>query len=446
MKTLFSARFAGALAVVAGLLGASFAQEAVQTRVSLTSQPSGATLIVDGLDRGTTPTTLFDLTPGRHHVKYRLAGYVERNRFIMVEPGPCLEKNEVLQEEMGLLLLKTEPEGCDIRVNGVSIGRTPRLITNLAAKDTHSIRLLKAGYQDQVITVKFEGRKPLVREETLVPDAGAISITSEPLGADVVVNGVPRGKTPVLVRGIPKGRAVVKFSLPGFREEVRELAMRAGEQQNLPIVLEALPGTLHLISDPDGARFYVNDEPRGPSPLVIPGLKPGDYVVRAEKAGYGTVTKTVTIDNGASAREEFKLSNVMGRIELRTEPAGATVILDGRTLGTTRAVDEKTSISASFPIENVLEGEHTLVVRKEGYAEWIRHPKVENSKTTPCGARLQRLFIPDIEIVTDNGSYRGVLVSRTPEMIEIEVSLGINRTFRRAEIREIKVLMPDAKP
>ena len=425
---------------------AAFAQEAVQTRVNLTSQPAGATLIVDGRDRGTTPTTLFDLAPGRHHVKYRLAGYVERDRFINVEPGPCVEKNEVLQEEMGLLLLKTEPEGCDIRINGVSVGRTPRLITNLAAKDTHNIRLLKAGYQDQSIVVKFEGRKPLVREETLVPDAGAISITSEPAGADVIVNGVPRGKTPTLVRGIPKGRAVVKFSLEGFREEVRELAMRAGEQQNLPIVLEALPGTLHLLSDPVGARFYLNDEPRGPSPLVIPGLKPGDYVVRAEKEGYGTVTKTVTISNGASAREEFKLSNVMGRLEVRTEPAGATVVLDGRTIGVTRAVDEKTPVSETFQIDSVLEGEHTLVVRKEGYAEWVRHPKVENNKTTQGIARLQRLFVPDVEIVTDNGNYRGVLVSRTPETIEVEVSLGISRTFRRAEIRSINLLTPEAKP
>jgi len=446
MMNRFDFRRLAALAVLAVLSFSVFAQEVVQTRVNLTSQPSGATLIVDGRDRGTTPTTLFDLTPGRHHVKYRLAGYVERDRFIMVEPGPCVEKNEVLQEEMGLLLLKTEPEGCDIRVNGVSVGRTPRLITSLAAKDTHNIRLLKAGYQDQAIVVKFEGRKPQVREEKLVPDAGAISITSDPSGADVTVNGVPRGKTPVLVRGIPKGRAVVKFSMAGFREEVRELAMRAGDQQNLPIVLEALPGTLHLLSDPEGARFYVNDEPRGPAPLVIPGLKPGDYVVRAEKEGYGTVTKTITISNGASAREEFRLSNVMGRIEIRTEPAGATVVLDGRTLGVTRAVDEKSSVSAAFPIESVLEGEHTLVVRKEGYAEWVRHPKVENNKTAQGVARLQRLFIPDIEIVTDNGSYRGVLVSRTPETVELEVSLGINRTFRRTEIRAINVLTPEVKP
>ena len=54
----------------------AFAADTVQTRVNITSQPSGATVVIDGMDRGTTPVTLFDLAPGRHHLKYRLAGYV----------------------------------------------------------------------------------------------------------------------------------------------------------------------------------------------------------------------------------------------------------------------------------------------------------------------------------------------------------------------------------
>ena len=70
--------------------------------MNITSQPSGATVIVDGMDRGTTPVTLFDLAPGRHHLKYRLAGYAERDRFFHTSEGPFIEKNEVLVEEKGL--------------------------------------------------------------------------------------------------------------------------------------------------------------------------------------------------------------------------------------------------------------------------------------------------------------------------------------------------------
>ena len=432
--------------LVAAFVGwASFAEDEVATRINLTSQPSGVSVTVDGQDRGVTPLMLFDLTPGRHHVKYRMAGYVDRDRFINIVEGPNPEKNEVMQEEKGLLLLKTEPADCDIRIDGVSVGRTPRLITHLSTKDAYTVKLVKPGYQEQTITVKFDGRTPLVREETLVLDSGVIHITSDPSGANVSVNGIPKGQTPLLVSGVPKGRAVVKFALDGFKEEVRELEMRAGDRQELPIVLSALPGTLHLISIPSGARFYVNDEIRGAGPLSIPGLKPGDYLIRAEKEGFGTMTRTVTIANGESAREEFRMSNVMGRLEVRTDPVGASLILDGHTVGVTKAAAEDAVFSDVFAIENVLEGEHTLVIHKDGYEDVVRHPKVQNSQTLQARIRLKRIFVPDVEIVTARGSYRGVLVSNTPESVEVEVTLGITRSFSRSEIRKINFLNEKSK-
>ena len=423
----------------------SFAADTVQTRVNITSQPSGATVIIDGMDRGTTPVTLFDLAPGRHHLKCRMAGYVDCDRFFSTEEasGNYLEKNVVLDEEKGLLLLKTEPEGCDIQIDGVSVGRTPRLITHLPVKGTYSVRLRKAGYQDQTIKVKFEGRKPLVREEKMVLASGTIDISSEPAGAEVTVNGIVKGVTPLRVTEVPRGRATVKFRLDGFAEEVRELAINAGDVQALPIVLKGLPGTLHLVSVPDGARFYVNNEARGKGPLALPGLKPGEYAVRAELEGYGAMTKTITLDNGQSVREEFRLSNVMGRIEVRTSPVGAEVFLDGKSYGTTKSKDSEAEFSDILAIENVMEGEHTLVMKMDGYSDKTCHPKVKSEQTAKFhNQRLRRIFTPDVEIVTARGSYQGVLIKRSGDRVEIETKPGITQSFVRDEIRDIKFLKP----
>ena len=436
-------RLSGCLVAVLLTTLVSFAADEVQPRVNITSQPSGASVIIDGQDRGTTPVTLFDVTPGRHHLKLRLPGYVERDRFFNTSEGPSIEKSAVLQEVKGLLLVKTEPAGANVVIDGASRGQTPLLVTDLAAKDTYTLRLRKAGYLEQSLTLKFNGREPKVIDETLVLDSGVINVVTDPAGADVTVNGIPRGKAPVLVKGIPKGTATVKFALGGFADEIRELNMRAGDQQTLSVALQPLPGTLHLISVPSGARFYVNDEARGVGPLVIPGIKPGTYTVRAEKEGFGTVTRDVVVANGQPAREEFRLSNVMGRLEIRTDPVGAQILLDGRLLGTTKAQSADAVISDAFPIENVLEGEHVLVVRKDGYAEALRHPKVQNSKTSQANVRLKRIFQPDVEIVTDRGVYPGVLISNGPEAVVVEVSLGINRSFSRSEIRKMNFLKKD---
>lgn len=425
---------------------AALAQQGPATRVDISSQPERASIVVDGMDRGLTPITLFDLAPGRHHVKYRLAGYVELDRYITVEEGRPSQHSNVLEPEKGLLLVKSDPDGCEITIDGVAMWMTPRLITSLDVKDVHKMTLRKPGYRAATFDIKFSGRTPLVREETLILDSGVLKIVSEPSGAEVSVNGIVRGRTPVLVTDVPKGRATVKLSLAGFKDEViSDLQIGAGDRQTVSRIMEGLPGTLSLTSVPDGARFYVDGEYRGRSPLVLSGLQPREYEVRAEMDGFGTETRRVGVMNGATPRVEFRMSNVMGRLEVKSSPSGAQVLLDGRIVGTTTASDPDAEFSDKLMIENILEGDHVLVVRKDGYAEQTRHPRIQSGRTSRANVRMKRVFKPDIEITTDTGVYQGILVSNEPEYILVEVKLGIQRSFPRADIRKVRFLNGKSK-
>ena len=435
MKRILAFLFAAA-ALAAG------AQESNAIRCEFTSQPDGANVVVDGAMRGVTPLTLYDLAPGRHHVLFEMANYEGVDEFLLLREGVISQKNAVLEPVKGLLLLTTEPTGCDITFDGLSLGKTPRLITSLDAKEMYRLVLQKPGYQSRVVEVKFNGRTPLVKHEELIIDSGIIEVTSDPTGAAVTVNGQPRGKTPLTVREVPKGRATVMIRKQGYGDETREIAMVAGETQNLFVKLNGLPGSLSLTSVPEGARFYVNDQPQGKGPVLMKNLTPGKYVVRAEMDGYATETKAIALDNGGSVAEEFRLANVMGRIEVCTSPAGAEVLLDGARVGITKirpnAADDE--FSDVFAVENVREGQHTLQIRCEGYATVTRHPMVETSKTKTVTVRMKRVFTPNVEIVTDNGTYRGVLISKTPAGVEVEVSMGIISTFRHNEIRKLNFL------
>lgn len=415
-------------------------EEPVPVRVSVTSQPTGASVVIDGKDRGVTPLVMFDLPPGRHHLKCRLAGYRETDRFFRTDDVRFVEKHEVLEEVKGILLVRSEPAGCDILVDGQSVGTTPRLVANLPVKDRYTLKLRKAGYLEQSFSVKFDGRVPLVKDVKLVRSSGCVDVSSEPVGAEVTVNGIVRGHTPLSVEDVPKGRATIKLSLPGFKEEVRELAINAGDRQMLALSLQGLPGTLHLTSDPEGARFYIDGEAHGKGPVTVSGLKAGEYVVKAEHEGYAAQTKTVVIENGESAREEFKLSNVMGRLEVRTRPVGAQIVFDGRILGVTKSRDRDASTSDVFSVENVSEGEHVLIVRKEGYSEKVLHPVVEREKTEKVDVGLKRVFAPNVRVVTDRGEYEGVFVSSSAFGVVLEVKLGITRSFSKEEIRKIEYL------
>lgn len=435
MKRMFSVLLAFALAAFA-----ASAQESKAIRCEFTSQPDGANVIVDDVTRGVTPITLYDLGPGKHHVRFELQNYEVVDEFLFLREGGFSQKNAVLSPIKGLLLLTSEPSGCDISLDGMSLGRTPRLIASLDAKDVYRLLLQKPGYQPRTVEVRFSGRTPLVRDEELIIDSGVIEVTSDPAGATVTVNGQPRGTTPVTVREVPKGRATVTLKKHGFDEETRELSIVAGESQTLFVKMNGLPGTMSLTSVPDGARFYVNDQPHGKGPISLANLAPGDYTIRVEKEGFATATKTVSLENGGAIVEEFRLENVMGRIEVRTIPSGAQVFLDGSSVGYTKTKDSEDEPSEVLALENVKEGEHTLVIKHDGFADVTKHPVVENQKTQTVNVRMKRVFTPDVEIITDSGTYKGVLISNSSSGVEVEVSLGINRVFQHSEIRKLNFI------
>jgi hypothetical protein len=53
----------------------------------VSSDPAGATVMVDGVGRGRTPVTLTDLAGGKHEVRLVRSGYLENKREVDLEPG-----------------------------------------------------------------------------------------------------------------------------------------------------------------------------------------------------------------------------------------------------------------------------------------------------------------------------------------------------------------------
>ena len=428
--------FAWALAALS--LGAAETDRPL--RVDFASDPEGADVVIDGTLRGKAPITLYDLAPGAHHVRFELRDYEPQDAFFELTPGVYCMQSVQLAPVKGLLLVTSEPSGCDVSLDGMSLGETPRLVTTLETKDVYRLLLQKPGYQPRTVEVKFSGRTPLVRHEKLILDSGILEIKSEPAGAEVSVNGIARGETPVTVRDVPKGSATVVLRKKGYAEVVRELSLNAGDTQTLFLRLEGMPGALRLSSVPEGARFYVNGDVQGKGPLTMNNLAPGSYVVRAELEGHGTQEKTVRIGNGETVSEEFRLANVLGRLEIRTKPVGAQVFVDGHACGRTTAESDTAEVSEVLTVPNLKAGEHTVIVKKEGYAEVVRRPVLEASRATPLDVRLKRVFKPNIEVETSTGVYRGVLVDNAPAALVIEVSMGVSRSFPRADIRKITML------
>jgi TonB family protein len=107
-----------------------------------------------------------------------------------------------------------------------------------------------------------------------------------------------------------------------------------------PALQTAQAGALRIESEPSGANVVMNGEAMGRTPLRLSDLRFGSYTVRVERKGYETQVRDVSLSAEAAAGElRFVLARpaapAQGEADVVSTPAGASVSVDGRPVGTT---------------------------------------------------------------------------------------------------------------
>ncbi|MEI7899328.1 MAG: PEGA domain-containing protein [bacterium] len=406
------------------------------TRLDIISQPPGAAVSVDYKERGVTPLSLTDLEPGAHLIQVSLANYRDSFDSLVLETGVSRTSTLKLEPLTGILLLTSTPDGCEVSSKGGSLGATPLLITTLES-GTHRLTVASPGYQPKDVDVTLEGRTPLKQEVVLMSDSGTIVVNSDPSDAEVLVNGIARGRSPCRVDRIPGGSATLEIKAEGFQPHTRNVSLAAGEVQTVEVQLKPLPGTLRVVSIPEAGRVYIDDEFKGETPYDLANAKPGTYRVRVEKAGCEPCARDVTLEKGATITEEFRLAKNTGRIELITAPAGSIVLIDSKKIGVTLTRNADTSaVSDPFAVEEVTEGEHAIEIFRKGYAPQKRKIEVKRGETLTLQFKLVRQFIPNYEVTTIRSYYKGVLEFLNDEGIRLETAPGISQTIPLKDVKK----------
>lgn len=427
------------------LLVASLGFADTQVRVNTT--PAGATLVVDGVAREVSPTTLTDLAPGTHLIVARKEGYRETRESFALLAGQKLALDLKLDELRGLALIQTSPSGAEVTVNGAFRGHTPLFLADLPL-GTHRVQLSAPGYFAKEVELKVADRIPQKVAVDLVADSARVSFTTEPAGADILINGSSRGVTPLVVDQIPSGLTEVVLQREGYAPYREKLMLKAGESITVEARLTMQPGTLSVVAQPEQARIYLNDEYRGETPLDLDGLAPGEYRVRAERRGFETDARTVRVRAGEKTTEEFRLQKNSGVLVLVTEPPGVKVFVDGTEVGET-APSEAGLVSTALTVELLARGEHTLQLTRPGWTHRPRKFQIDTDQAVTLHEKMTRLFIPDILVRTgdgEGGTRTGVLLREYPNGdLEVEVRPGVIERIKGKDIREKRAIREGQK-
>jgi hypothetical protein len=206
--------------------------------------------------------------------------------------------------------------------------------------------LLVAGIVGAILGLTFLAvrRTPATASRpTSVPAAqamGQAQFDSRPSGADVVIDGVVRGKTPLKL-SLPAGSHSLEITSDAGSRSL-PLNIEQGAQVSQYIELLAPPdrsmGRLEITSEPAGAQVRVDGVVKGVTPLSIDDVEAREHAVSLT-SGASTINRTVKVAPGASASVFVSMSaaapgTVGGFLSLRT-PFEVQVFEGGRLLGTT---------------------------------------------------------------------------------------------------------------
>jgi PEGA domain len=141
---------------------------------------------------------------------------------------------------------------------------------------------------------------------------------------------------------------------------------------------------LHITTSPPGCGVSLDGSYLGVAPRTVEQVSPGEHFLRASRDGYQARTVRVQLD-ASSAPRKVHLQLVpleTCRLEVRSTPPGATVVLDGENRGNTPMV-----------IQGLHPGEHRLVLRRARYEPWYRTLQLAAGKPDRIEARLEDSFL-----------------------------------------------------
>ncbi|MEI8259707.1 MAG: PEGA domain-containing protein, partial [Deltaproteobacteria bacterium] len=230
-------------AVQARLERASAANYAV---LEVTTQPSGATVIVDGRQiTGVTPLTVPQLEPGVEHTvlvrhpEATDATFTFLGQAGQVERRPVVLHERPLAADESWLDVTADPTNTTLRIGERQVNTGSPFHVRILAGEIMRLTFSAAGYDSESRQIRARGRETttipavhLERSHATAPvdhRPGSMRIGSSPW-CNVTVDGSARGQTPVDIGSISPGSHSVVCANPAHGSQTQRVTVVAGQQ------------------------------------------------------------------------------------------------------------------------------------------------------------------------------------------------------------------------
>lgn len=210
-----------------------------------------------------------------------------------------------LQPAWANISISSKPAKANVLVDGELIGQTPLIREILHGQRNFQLQL--SGFKTTLLTQRIEaGKDTVLPPFQLLPVDGKLSIESQPDKANVTLDGIFQGMTPIDLDISSNIGHSLKLTKSGYTTVEKTISLKPDETTALNIKFNAVYATIFLTTYPAGATLSID----GKAVEKQNGrfrLSARPHSLSLSKPGYITRKLTITPQQGVSQNIEIKL-------------------------------------------------------------------------------------------------------------------------------------------
>ena len=270
----------------------------------------------------------------------------------------------------GSIFVDSFPQKSDVYLDGVKKGVTPLTINGLQLGE-YEVQVKHDGYRTFTQSVSITKDKPKVTViANLEHVTFVLQVSSYPTEAEVYVDGIKKGLTPITIDDLPLGEHFVEVKKQNFAIWSQKIDAESYKVIQLVATLQPQSASLSVNSTPPGATVYLNGKNEGVTPIVINNLDAGKYDLRLTMDGYAPYEEQITVSKGEEVERNITLKKASTVLSIDSRPTGAEIFINGKDSGKT-----------PFKQINVKPGTYKVKIVKNGYLPFVTQITIKRNQT-----------------------------------------------------------------
>ena len=278
--------------------------------------------------------------------------------------------------QVNIKIINVEKGDIEEKVTSQIEGDLGALLAGMEDASREIVRRIAAGSAPQQVTQQTG--LPATVQKTY----GSVDISTDPKGANIFIDGAEVGVTPKIIPDLETGTHNLILNYPGYERLQKRIMVEDGKTTPISEYLVPKTGSLSILSEPIGATVYLDDFPKGQTPLDVNELPVKDYMIRLELKDYQMLEGRITVQYAENTTQKYTLVPLPGKLNLFTSPGGATILVGGK---------KYTSNSSGIATIDLTVGNYKITVNKDGYESMEKTISVDANDHSTLDMNLKRL-------------------------------------------------------